>query len=114
MAWDEITKLAAAMSVSRAEHSSLAAQVVLYNNPEQVLLPTADFRAVLRQQLQDPTQSLAENMQSHRQWISRDSLSLDQLTAEALQSSGRFSLLAETTRRQLGLLAVIADQKGQS
>lgn len=112
MAWNELSSVATAMAVSRAEHETIATQVALYNNPAVSYLPTADFRAVLAQQLQQPQQSIDTTVAQHRYDVARDALSLDQLTADALQVSGRFSLLAETARRQLALLAVVAEHRG--
>ncbi|GGI67572.1 hypothetical protein GCM10007978_01520 [Shewanella hanedai] len=95
-----------AMQVAKSQHKHTAIQIAQYNNLEVEHLSRVDFGRVLSDSLQQPQKSTDSLIIQNSQYVSRDYISLDQLTAEALDSSGKYKVLTEMLNRRLGLMSI--------
>ncbi|WP_394391449.1 hypothetical protein [Shewanella woodyi] len=95
-----------AMQVAKLQHKHTAEQIAQYNNSKVELLSRVNFSQVLSDSLQQPQMSTENLISQNSRYVSRDSISLDQLTAEALDSSGKYKVLTEILSRRLGLMSI--------
>ena len=103
---EEIQSLTLAMEVAKAEHQHSASNVANFNNITSSTLTKVDFNAVLTQHFTYPATELQSLIQKHSTELEKSSFSLDQLTADAIDASGKYRALVETLNRKLGLMNI--------
>ena len=95
-----------AMKVAKAKHHHTAEQIAQYNNPQVEHLERVNFERVLQDSLNLERQNINNLVVNHSELVSRDNISLDQLTAEALDASGKYKVLTEMLNRRFGMMSL--------
>ncbi|MCV2885318.1 hypothetical protein OE749_11500 [Aestuariibacter sp. AA17] len=102
----EVNSIITAMRVAKAEHEMLANNVANYNNAAINHLQHANFDAVLQHAQLQPNAATSDIVNYHTQSIDKSQISLDQLTADTLDASGKYRTLVETLNRKMGLMSI--------
>jgi hypothetical protein len=100
------------MRVAKAEHQQIAEQIAKFNDPDSMSVLKTDFQQVLNSYQSNPFSSLDRQVENFSTEVSKESTSLDQLTAEVLDASGRYKALTEVLNRNLGLMNIAVSGKG--
>lgn len=103
---ENIQPLTQAMEVARAQHKQSALNVARFNSSKADSVTQVDFSQVLKLSFLDPDVSLNKIIQDNSKSVSKDNVSLDQLTADALDASGRYRALVEVVNRKMGLMSI--------
>ena len=110
---DQIQTLTRAMQVAKAEHGHFAEQIAKYNNPEIDRLSRVDFSQVLEQKQTQPGVSVQTLIDQNQHMLDKSQFSLDLMTAQALDASGRYKTLTEVLNRKLGLMSIAVSGQGR-
>jgi hypothetical protein len=101
------------MQVAKAEHRQKAGQIATFNDPDLLSVFKTDFKEVLTNYQSNPFTSLDQQIESSSKQVLKQSTSIDQLTAEVLDASGRYKTLTEVLNRNLGLMNIAVSGKSR-